>query len=264
MRLLAAPRFAVPTLLLLFGVLVLWIAGAAGGSTGAIAAPIAVAMCAVAAYAAFTVLHEAAHRSIARWEPLNGIAGRIATFLLMGPFPAARYFHLEHHRHTNDPTLDPDHWSGRGPAVLLPLRWATQDLHYYARFLREFRRMPRAAAAETAITLGAIAGGSIAMIAFGHGRELLLFWVLPARIAVTALAFAFDYLPHRPHDVLAADDRFRATAILPGRITGILFLEQSLHLIHHLYPGLPWYRYRQVWEAKKDELSAAGAPVRSF
>jgi hypothetical protein len=43
-----------------------------------------------------------------------------------------------HHRYVNDvgsgPShtgLDPDHWGGSGPQVLLPLRWATNFFYYF-------------------------------------------------------------------------------------------------------------------------------------
>lgn len=44
----------------------------------------------------------------------------------IAPFPAFRYVHLQHHKHTNDPELDPDMWSG---AVALMEHHARQTTH---------------------------------------------------------------------------------------------------------------------------------------
>jgi fatty acid desaturase len=40
-----------------------------------------------------------------RW--LNEVVGRVSVLPFQGCFPAYRYLHLEHHKHTNDPLKDP-------------------------------------------------------------------------------------------------------------------------------------------------------------
>ena len=57
--------------------------------------------------------HEAQHSNFGRpgdrlWW-LNELIGYLSTIPLVLPFKIARLTHLEHHRHTNDPDLDPDY-----------------------------------------------------------------------------------------------------------------------------------------------------------
>src|ERR1044071_7262980 len=52
--------------------------------------PIAVLVCAVCAYAQFTVAHDAAHRSVSRRPWLNEACGTAAALVLFGPFEAFR------------------------------------------------------------------------------------------------------------------------------------------------------------------------------
>ena len=222
-----------PTLALLAVALGIWLAGLATCS---------IALTALGGYLAFTPLHEAAHRSLARARWVNEVVGRIAAIPLLGPFPAVRYLHLEHHKHTNEPDRDPDHWSGRGPAWLLPLRWLTQDLNYYVVYARRPRPWrERIEILATVALLLAIASPT---------------WLIGSRVAIGALAFLFDYLPHRPHVVTARQDRYRATAHRRGRALYALTLGQSMHLVHHLYPGIPFYRYASVPLAHGDQKAA--------
>jgi fatty acid desaturase len=67
--------------------------------------------------------------------------------------------------------------------------------------------------------------------------EVVLFWLLPTRLAVMALAFLFDYVPHRPHQVPARQDAYKATRNL-GRLwlTPVL-LYQNYHLSPPPVPG---------------------------
>jgi fatty acid desaturase len=241
---LATPRIAWPTLALLVAALAMWAAGIALVHAGHYAGAL---LATAGAYISFTPMHDAAHRSISRTRWINEVAGRLAIVPLFGPFPAVRYIHLEHHKHTNEPDADPDHWSGRGPTWLLPLRWLSQDFHYYVVYA--FARRPRAEKLETYLTLAALVAAACALVATGHGVTVLLGWLLPARLAIATLAFAFDYLPHRPHDVPARTDRFAATHIFEGRLKYAATLGQSLHRVHHLYPGVPFYRYGRVWQA---------------
>ena len=83
------------------------------------------------------------------------------------------------------------------------------------------------------------------------GRALGRPWAL--------LAFAFDYLPHRPHLIPARADRFRATHIISGRWLTLPLCCQNYHLVHHLYPAVPFYGYGRVWHDQRDELLARGA-----
>ena len=40
-----------------------------------------------------------------------------------------------------------------------------------------------------------------------------------------------------------------------------LLLHQDRHLIHHLYPAVPWYRYRAVFREGRPLLEANGARI---
>lgn len=258
----SAPKVAWPTLALAAASLGAWAACWWGAWASSWPAWAVVLVGTLAAYVSFTPLHEATHGALClHRRPVNALVGRLAALPLMAPFLAFRFFHLEHHRHTNDPHLDADYWSGRGPGWARPLRWMTQDLHYYARYLRGIRTRPLAESLETVPTMVLLIGGAIALAAAGYGREVLLCWVLPSRLAIGVLAFSFDYLPHRPHTVLAAVDRYRTTRIIEGPLLDALLLGQNLHLLHHLYPGLPFYRYRAMWTELRPDLLRRGVEV---
>lgn len=211
------------------------------------------------AFAAFTPMHDAAHRAVTRRRWPNELVGRLCSVILTAPFPAFRCVHLTHHKHTNEPGLDPDLWSGQGPRWALPLRWLTQDLHYYVVYLRVGR--PRREVWETLGSVAAIYGLAAALIATGHGQAALLCWLIPARLAIGLLACTFDYLPHRPHTITGKADRYQATSVRPTPWLTPILLWQNYHLIHHLYPAVPFYRYGRVWRAQREKLIARGAKV---
>ncbi|WP_437567078.1 fatty acid desaturase [Sorangium sp. So ce542] len=244
-----------PTLALFAGSYALFAASVYAGVAGLVSTVPAVLGAAVAAYAVFTPMHEAAHRSLARSALLNGVVGRLSGLLLMAPFLAVRHFHLEHHKHTNDADRDPDHWSGRGPWYLLPLRWATQDLHYYYLFLRSYHAQKRSERIETIATLAAMFAIVALAFGLGHGELALLYWIVPARLAIFFLAFAFDYLPHYPYETTAAQNRYRATRAIDSALFNVVLFGQTYHLIHHLYPAVPFFRYRTVWKYQREELT---------
>lgn len=256
-RALTVPAIAWPTLLLAALALALWGLGLALVTTGTFG--FGLAAMTLGAYLAFTPLHDATHKAVAAKHPrLNDAIGRLAVVPLFGPYLAFKFVHLEHHAHTNDPAKDPDHYSARGPKVLLPLRWMTQDLNYYAVYLRVGR--PPAEVADVVISLTLLLGAVALLIATGHGLVALA-WLVSSRLALGLLAFAFDYLPHRPHTVLQRDDRFRATTMRLGLPWQVLLVNQSHHLVHHLTPQVPFYKYPDVWVAQEAELRARGAIV---
>jgi len=80
----------------------------------------------------------------------------------------------------------------------------------------------------------------------------LLFFI-PTRIAKFFIIWVFDFLPHYPHQIHATDDPFRSTSNRVGLewLLTPIFVYQNYHLVHHLYPTVPFYRYIKVWNAKK-------------
>lgn len=244
---LAARETGWPTVLLCAGAL-----AAQLGAALLLPAPAAVLSCAVCAYAQFTVAHDASHGGVSRRAWLNALCGYAAGLTLLMPYEAFRRNHLHHHAHTNDPARDPDFWVAGTTLPRTLLRCATiLPYHYYCYLFRLGRRdgvwtrsLTLLAAMAAALVLG--------------GRAALIYWVLPAWLATSALGFLFDFWPHRPH---TGRGRMKDTAVLAPAYLDPLFLRQNIHLVHHLYPTIPWYRYRRAFEALEGSIRAEGGEI---
>jgi fatty acid desaturase len=256
------PEVAWPTVALLIACYSAWALAAWGAAAETLSPLVVVALATWAAYSAFTPAHDASHLSVGRSRALNGLVGRLATAPLFGPFVALRAAHLAHHRHVNEGPDDPDHYAGRGPAWQLPLRWLTQDLSYYGWIIRQRGRLPRRDLAETVLVVALQLIVVALLVWAGEGRAVLLAWLIPSRLALAALACTFDWLPHRPHTVPAREDRYRASHITTGPGFTALMWFQNYHLVHHIYPGIPFYRYRRVWRRQREAWLARGARVQ--
>jgi beta-carotene hydroxylase len=256
---LALPRVAWPTLLILALVLGLWYAAFWLAYTHRVSFWITSPMAILGAFLAFTPMHDSSHRSVAQARWVNEVVGRLATLVLFGHYRSFRYIHLTHHKHTNDPEHDPDFWSGAGPKWQLPLRWLSQDLHYYYVYIRAGR--PTNELVEICVTSGLFIGACVWLTLTGHGSVALLQWLVPARVAAALLAFSFDWLPHQPHDVTAKADRYRATHVYDSKLLTFVLTYQNYHLIHHLHPAVPFYRYTKVWARQRELYAAKGTKI---
>jgi len=56
----------------------------------------------------FTLMHETVHKTAFASRTLNQVIGQVCGLLLFQPAEWFRYFHLAHHRHTQNPTKDPE------------------------------------------------------------------------------------------------------------------------------------------------------------
>lgn len=235
-------------------------ASSAAGMSGLWPAWLSVGVNTACAYVQFTVLHDAAHRCLSRRVWLNELFGYTATFVLCGPFAAIRRNHLHHHAHTNDPREDPDFWAAGETWLSTGLRCLTMLQMHYWTYLTRLRRRDEAFKQSVA-TIAVIAILHALAWAGGSLLDLALFWTLPAQLAVAALALTFDYWPHRPH---TGRGRFKDTAnILPAWLDPF-FLCQNLHAVHHLFPSLPWYRYREAHRVIDAGLKREGVPQWGF
>lgn len=262
------PKIAWPTVALLIGGIALWGGSAALALAGVWPWWVSTLISGAASYLLFTVAHDASHHAASCDRRLNTWMGRIATplFAPHAAFPVWRFIHMQHHRFTNhhDDGLDPDGYTMRGPAWQRPLRWLTIDLYYMVFYLPKLKSRPRTEKIEMAVQLVLVAGITAAAIAAGYGFEILVLYYLPCRLAILFLAFAFDWLPHNGLHHKPTEDKLKTTRNRVGyeRLLSPALLYQNYHLVHHLHPVVPFYRYLKVWR-RHEEQYLAGGPALS-
>ena len=100
------------------------------------------------------------------------------------------------------------------------------------------------------------------VIARGGFVDLLVYVLIPQRLALLWLAFAFDYLPHHGLHLRPEEDRLKTTRNRIGSEPWLspLLLYQNYHLVHHLHPVVPFYRYIRVWR-RNEEAYLDGGPA---
>ncbi|MFC9256715.1 fatty acid desaturase [Amycolatopsis thailandensis] len=259
------PVVSVPTVLLFTGGLMVWI-----GATWLVvndAAPlwVTIPLHALVTFTMFTVLHEATHHAAGQLTWVNELLGRLAMPFVAGygSFPLVRYIHLEHHRNTNeDAHTDPDAWTAHGPWWQLPLRWLTIDFWYARFYVARQRSRPPSERIETAAVVALSFAAFAWLTVSGHGWELLVAYLVPQRVGLAVLAWWFDWLPH--HDLgEQRQNRFGATRVRVGLewLMTPIMLCQNYHLVHHLHPAIPFYRYLRAWRDNRDAYLARDVPI---
>jgi beta-carotene hydroxylase len=221
------------------------------------------------AYMAYTPVHEACHRNVVdakhRHAWLNDLTGIVAASVLLGSFHLHQLTHLAHHAHTNDPEKDPDHVMASKSVwgMLLGGVWVIfVHLRMGAKICRTrsdgMRRM-LLGASQIGVALAAVAWLAVSYDA----AVALLCTAGSALIAGMLLAVVFDWLPHHPHTSRERWEHTRVITFSPlvQRIVDQLLLGQSYHLVHHLYPRVPYYRYKRVFEQLRGFFESQGALI---
>jgi len=245
--------FAWQTVVLLVALIAIELAVIAAWAVGAMPLLAGVLINSIASYGLYTVVHEAIHRSISNNDPTyarwDSICGNIAAQLILLSFAGHRSSHLRHHAHTNtdrDPVALP---GGVGLASALKRKLggdATADSDDSGLLAKQ----------SWAVRVGIAA--ALISIPLDLDVPVVVLWLIPARLTFLYLLFFFVWLPHFPYE---HTDRFRNTRItlFPGSTW--LLLQQDRHLIHHLYPSIPWYRSRAAHRELATLLSERGAVV---
>ena len=205
----------------------------------------------LALHIAGTVIHDACHQSAHRHRVVNAILGHCSAFMLAFAFPVFTRVHLQHHAHVNDPENDPDHYvSTGGPLWLIPVRFLYHEVFFFKRQLwRNYELWEW--------FLNRLLVGSIFYVSYHYHflGYVLNFWFIPSFVVGLALGLFFDYLPHRP---FKERDRWKNTRVYPNRILNVLIMGQNYHLIHHLWPSIPWYNWQPAYYATKPLLDSKG------
>jgi fatty acid desaturase len=101
----------------------------------------------------------------------------------------------------------------------------------------------------------------IAAIVTDRTPEWLCLWFLPTRLGVLALNVFFQWLPHYPFD---RTERYQNTRISLWTGGTLVLLQQNLHLMHHLWPSVPFYNYARLYRALRPVLIAEGSRIEGL
>jgi ring-1,2-phenylacetyl-CoA epoxidase subunit PaaE len=233
--------------------------------TDRLPAPATVFLSAGAIFVLFTVLHDAAHYSISTHRWVNVAFGRVA-MLFVSPlisFKSFAFIHIEHHRNTNDDENDPDHFVSGAPMWQLPVRFPLMDVPYLAFLIRNVKRRPRAEVLETVFLMVATITAIVICGFTGQLWTLAVLFLIPERIAMFVLAWWFDWLPHHDLEDTQQENRYRATRNRVGSewVLTPLLLSQNYHLVHHLHPSIPFYRYVATWRRNEEAYLERDAAI---
>jgi fatty acid desaturase len=269
-----APAIAWPTLALAVTLPALFAIFATLGWTRALPLWACTPILALVSYANYTLVHESIHgnvvsnpRSLA-W--VNTLVGWIGSIGMGFGWPVLMRTHLLHHSHTNT-EKDPDiivkgtfgellmKWVENLPTALIPialLRFTKPDL--YERLKGVFSRADIIqSSAVTLLTVTLL----VAAIFTGHIMDWLCLWFLPQRLGLLILNIFFQWLPHHPFD---QTERYRNTRISLWFGGTFALLQQNLHLVHHLWPSVPFYHYARLYRALRPVLHAEGSRIEGL
>jgi beta-carotene hydroxylase len=205
----------------------------------------------LALHLAGTVIHDACHNVAHKNSVANALMGHGSALMLGFAFPVFTRVHLQHHANVNDPKNDPDHFvSTGGPLWLIAARFFYHEVFFFQRRLwRKYELW------EWFFSRLIVVGIVYISTQYGFLSYILNFWFVPTAVVGLALGLFFDYLPHRPHQ---ERDRWKNARVYPSSILNLLILGQNYHLIHHLWPAIPWYKYQPAYYATKPLLDEKG------
>jgi fatty acid desaturase len=223
---------------------------------------------AVMAYILFTPMHEAGHMNVSgprkdlRW--IDELLGWLSGITLFAPFYVFKVIHFRHHAHTNDPEKDPDHWLASKNLFQLIFHSVTIFPVYVINGFKMLfieKQLNSKVRRELIIAFIVLIIFLVVLglwISWHNWIYPLMLWILPAVIAQGFLAFAFDWLPHHPHQEQKPWLNTRVFDI-PG--LSVLLLSQNYHLIHHLHPRIPFYKYKNAYDDVSDKIADKGVDV---
>lgn len=259
------PKLALPTIGIYLAALTVFVLSTTATVDGLVWTWVTITVNAGMIFVMFNVVHEAVHYLISSKRWVNALVGRLAWVFVtpMFSFPAFRFIHIAHHQYVNDDHNDPDAFASRAPMWRLPFQWPLAELFYASFYIRRLRSRPTAEYAETALLFTlSITGLTVAAI-IGKLWMLAVVFLIPQRIAITALAWWFNWLPHHGLEVMKYSSRYRATRVRVGMewLFIPLMLSQNYHLVHHLNPSVQFYRYEKLWRRNQEAYLERNVPI---
>jgi fatty acid desaturase len=262
-----------PTVVLLTGTYGIWALATVWMPDWSI--PVAIMFCALSGALHSSLTHEALHGHPTRNPVVNALLVFPALTLFV-PYLRFRDLHMAHHHDEalTDPYDDPE------TNYLDPAVWA--QLPAWRKALCRFNNT-----LAGRLLIGPILGQITFMqsdwrLIRSGDRRALLGWLLHLPAVALVLWFMLavatlplwawglsvylslsilklrTYLEHQAHDRTSA-----RTAIVEDRgLFALLFLNNNLHVVHHMHPSVPWYALPRLYEARRKHFQDSNLGYR--
>lgn len=222
----------------------------------------------------FTLLHETVHQTAFRSARLNQAVGYACGFAVLLPPIWFRFFHLAHHRHTQDPDHDPELAQAKPQSLAryivyvsgVPV-WAAQlgalARNACGRCTDRFVPPSRRAKVHNEARLMVAAYAALLGICLAFGFTALLYvWLLPLLLGQPFLRL-FLLAEHGRCPYVAnmfENTRTTYTSWLVRKLTW----NMPYHAEHHAYPTVPFHRLPQLHTLARDHLRRTEAGYAQF
>lgn len=261
------PVFSIPQIVLAGGALALFGASTAGYMTGQLPLLAAMFCNLIAVYLAFTPLHDASHRAVSSNGFLNDLIGVVTGQLLLPGInmTAFRTIHMDHHRYVGQEGRDPDTAFVKPPKPFGLFYLMFADVHWAIWYVRYGRHLwSRKAGAHILLLLVTLVASHAAFLLSPWWKEFLLLYVVPQRLGLGVVAYTFAHIQH-PHGLTWDNEPFQSTLYVRGNSPfRRLMFGQEEHIIHHITPHIPWFKYKRVWDLANGVLRKQGIPGRGW
>ena len=222
----------------------------------------------------FTLLHETSHRTPFHSKVLNIVVSWICGFIVLVPPNWFRYFHFQHHRHTQDPKRDPELQSGK-PESMLQYCWHVTGLPVWYGQIKTLlinaagrcsdRYVPASAAQvvrlESIVILSGYAIASVFLIYTGHTHVLVVWF----SALLCGQPFLRLYLMAEHSRCPFVDDMFRNTrTVYTNRLVRLVAWNMPYHAEHHAYPNIPYFNLPAFHEIVKNNLKVTSNGYTEF
>jgi fatty acid desaturase len=223
----------------------------------------------------FTLQHETTHYTPFKTRHLNTWVGYACGLLLLLPPVWFRYFHLAHHRWTQNLAKDPELQSPK-PDTRLQYLLYLSGLPLWKSLILTLLRNARGRCTDSFVPCGkqpSVRRESQLMLSVyvvvlllsvitGSLNTLLTVWVIPLLLGQP---FLRAYLLAEHADCPEVDNRFANTrTLLTHPLVRRLAWNMPYHTEHHVYPAVPFFRLPQAHALAKAHLQQVEPGYQSF
>ena len=221
----------------------------------------------------FNLSHECTHQTPFRTVWINEALGHASGVVLALPFIWFRYFHLAHHKHTNDPENDPELAHGGRPGTVG--RWVVHlsGWGYWRAMLGTLftngfgridapylpKRRHSAMRTEARVILGLYL---LAALSLFLTPALLWIWIVPA---IIGQPFLRTYLLAE-HGLCPAVANMleNSRTTFTNRAVRYLAWNMPYHAEHHALPNAPFHKLPALHALTRDHLKSTSPGYAAF